>query len=263
MTRPRLDPAFLGAPLAHRALHDRAARRPENSLAAIHAAVQAGYGIEIDLQQSADGVAMVFHDDDTGRLTGHAGPVRAQTVAELKSRGLLDSDAPMPTLGEVLDVVAGRAPLLIELKDQTGCFGATDGALEMATASALTGYHGPVALMSFNPFAVGRLAELAPQIPRGLTTYGFPAHDMPRPLSAAEESHRQWLANIEGYDDMGASFISHHWRELDNTRVHDLRERGADVLCWTVRSREEERIARQVAQNVTFEGYAAVHADPE
>ena len=83
---------FLRLPIAHRALHDRAAGRPENSRAAIRAAVAAGYGIEIDLQPSADGVAMVFHDDTLQRLTGREGPVSALTAAELQATRLRDAE---------------------------------------------------------------------------------------------------------------------------------------------------------------------------
>ena len=118
-----LPPAFLRLPIAHRALHDRAQGRPENSRAAIRAAIAAGYGIEIDLQASADGVAMVFHDDDLGRLTGATGPVRARTAAELGAIRLTDAEDGIPTLAEVLEIVAGRVPLLIEIKDQSGEMG--------------------------------------------------------------------------------------------------------------------------------------------
>jgi glycerophosphoryl diester phosphodiesterase len=81
--RPALPPDFLRLPLAHRALHDRAARRPENSPAAIRAAVAAGYGIEIDLQLSRDGIAMVFHDETLDRLTDQTGLVADRDAADL------------------------------------------------------------------------------------------------------------------------------------------------------------------------------------
>lgn len=257
MMRPRLDPAFLSAPIAHRCLHDPTQRRPENSMAAAQAAVEAGLGIELDLQLSADGEAMVFHDYETQRLTGQAGRTNQRTAQELKALGLLDSDAPMPTLNELLALVQGRVPLLIELKDQSGMFGPSDGRLEAATAQALEGYSGPTAVMSFNPFMVGHLAKLAPQIARGLTTYEFPAHELGVRLTTEQEKHRQWLASIAAYDEVGASFISHHWRDLGAPRVAELKGQGADVLCWTVRSVEDEQIARRVAQNITFEGYRA------
>ena len=112
-----LDAAFLRLPLAHRALHNRAERRPENSPAAIRAAVAAGYGIEIDVQGTADGQAVVFHDEWMERLTEATGFVKDYTAAELGRIALRDCDDCIPTLPQVLTMVAGRVPLLIELKD--------------------------------------------------------------------------------------------------------------------------------------------------
>lgn len=257
--RPLLPEAFLRLPLAHRALHDRAARRPENSLAAVRAAVDAGYGIEIDLQPSAEGVAMVFHDETLERLTHATGAVAARTAGELAAILLRDSDEGIPTLTKVLEVVAGRVPLLIELKDQTGVMGPSDGRLERATAAALAGYGGPVAVMSFNPSMMAWMRDLAPGVPRGLTTYDFPAEDFP-PDRADLAPHRASLAEIADFDAVGASFVSHYWRDLQRPRVAELRAQGWPVLCWTIRSAEDEALARQVAQNVTFEGYRAAPA---
>jgi glycerophosphoryl diester phosphodiesterase len=257
--RPSLDPTFLSVPLAHRALHDLTAHRPENSLPAVRAAIEHGYGIEIDLQPSADGVAMVFHDDDLDRLTFDTGPVKARSVAELQRIRVRDSREPIPTLRQVLAEVAGQVPLLIELKDQSGRMGPTDGALERATAQALADYDGPVAVMSFNPASVAWMAQLAPGVARGLTTYAFPASDFPADAGPDAEARRAALAGIADYDRVGASFLSHDWRDLSRPRVGALKARGAAVLCWTIRSPEDEAIARRVAQNITFERYFAAH----
>lgn len=255
--RRALPGVFLRAPIAHRALHDTAARRPENSLSAIGAAVAAGYGIEIDLQLSADGEAMVFHDDTLERLTDQQGRTDARPAAALGALPLTGgSGEGMPTLAQALAAVAGRVALLIELKDQSGRMGPTDGRLEAATARALQGYEGPVAVMSFNPEMVARMAELAPDLPRGLTSYAFPRADFPQAAdNPALEAHRARLAAIADYDRTGASFVSHHWRDLANPRLAELRAQGAPILCWTIRSAEEERQARRVADNITFEGY--------
>ena len=106
-----LPPVFLGAPIAHRALHDMGDGRPENSRAAIVAAMEHGYGIEIDLQLSADGQAMVFHDYDLKRLTGQKGPVRTRQAAALAAITLTGGDEGIPTLAEVLALVRGRVPV--------------------------------------------------------------------------------------------------------------------------------------------------------
>ena len=236
---------------SHRALHGPG--RPENSLAAVRAAVAAGYGIEIDVQPSADAVAMVYHDDTLDRLTGAEGPVAARTAAELGAITLAGGDAGIPTLAEVLDAVAGRVALLIEIKDQDGAMGPGVGGLERAVARALEGYGGPVAVMSFNPHSVAAMAALAPEVPRGLTTYGWDDAE----AQALPEARRAELAAIADFERVGASFISHDRRDLGAPRVAKLKARGVPVLCWTVRTAEQESQAREIADNITFEGYAA------
>ena len=109
----RLDPSFLNQPLAHRALHDVARERPENSRAAIIAAMDAGYGIEIDVQLSQDGAAMVFHDYELKRLAKDSGPIQQRSSADLAQVILRGSDEGIPTLGEVLALVNGRVPMLV------------------------------------------------------------------------------------------------------------------------------------------------------
>jgi glycerophosphoryl diester phosphodiesterase len=253
ISRVPLPAVFLAQPLAHRALHDRAAGRPENSRAAVSAAVAAGYGIEIDVQLSADGQAMVFHDEELDRLTFEHGPLKARTAAELGRIGLRDAQDGIPTLPEVLALIGGRVPLLIEIKDQTLTMSETDGRLEAATAAALKAYAGPVAVMSFNPQSVARMAELAPQLPRGLTTSAYDPEDW-SPLPDATCTR---LRGIPDYDRTGASFVSHEAADLARPRLAELKAQGAAILCWTIRSPEAEEQARQVAQNITFEGYAA------
>ncbi len=250
---PPLPPAFLGPPIAHRALHDPDAGRPENSLSAIRAAIGAGYGIEIDLQLSADGRAMVFHDYHLGRLTAERGPLRQRSAADLGAIALSGSGFgdTIPTLEQVLEEVAGKAALLIEIKDQDGALGPETGTLEAATARALATYRGPVAVMSFNPHAVAAFAGEAPGIAIGLTTGRF----APESWQVVPRARLAELAAIPDFDRVGASFISHRAQALDMAPVRALKARGVPVLCWTIRSPEEAGTARRVADNITFEGY--------
>ena len=253
MTPPALPSAFLDRPIAHRALHDVANGRPENSRAAIEAAIAQGYGIEIDLQLTADNQPMVFHDYGLKRLTAAEGPVRQRTAAELSAISLTGGDEGIPSFAEVLDLVAGRAPLLIELKDQDGAMGPRVGPLEQAAATALAGYGGPAAVMSFNPHSVAAFASHGTGLPLGLTTCAYLQEGWPL-LPAAT---RKYLRPIPDFDRVGASFISHDARDLTSPRVAELKASGVPVLCWTIRSAEDEIRARTVADNVTFEGYAA------
>jgi len=251
--RAPLPPEFLRLPITHRALHDRSTGRIENSPSAVQAAIDAGYGIEVDVQLSRDGVGMVFHDEELPRLVGRAGLVADHSAAELGQMTLTGGSDIIPTLAQVLQMVGGRVPLLIEIKDQTGAMAPSDGRLEAAVARDLAGYRGPVAVMSFNPHSVAHMARLAPQVPRGLTTSAYdPADWSPLPEATCDA-----LRDIPDYDRVDASFISHEAADLARPRVAELRAQGAAVLCWTIRAPDAEATARIHAQNITFEGYLA------
>ena len=247
---PALPEAFLRPGLiAHRGLHGPG--RPENTLAAFDAACDAGYGIELDVQPSADGVAMAFHDATLDRLTDATGPVDALTAEALGRTIVRGGDGTVPTLRAALERIAGRVPVLIEVKDRDGDMGPNVGALEAAVAQAVDGYAGPLATMSFNPHSVAALARLMPHRPRGLTTSAFEAGDWP----ALSEATRMRLAAIPDLDRIGAAFVSHQADALGMDRVRAIRAAGLPVLCWTIRSSGQARQARRYADAVTFEGY--------
>lgn len=243
-----LPTAFLTRPIAHRGLHGPGI--PENSLAAAQAAVDAGYAIELDIQP-AGAEAVVFHDYDLRRLTGRDGFISALDQASLAGLRLLGGDQPVPTLRQFLDLVAGRVPLLIEIKDQDMRLGPQIGDLHRRVAQEVQGYDGPVAVMSFNPHVVEAFHRISPDIPVGLTTCGFDPDDWP---GVAPDTLRR-MADIDDFDRSGACFISHDKADLANPRVDALKAQGVPILSWTIRSAEEEALARQVAQNITFEGY--------
>lgn len=246
-----LPEVFIRIPIAHRGLHSPGV--PENSLAAAQAAIDAGYGIEIDIQPTVDGVPMVFHDYDLSRLAGDQAYIVDITPEDLAGFTLLNTDHKIPSFAELLRLVAGQVPLLVEIKDQDGRLGDQIGELHRRVAEALQGYDGPVAVMSFNPHTVAAFHEIAPDIPCGLTTCAFPEDDWPMIDPATRES----LAAITDYDRSGACFISHDKGDLGNPRVDALKSQGVPILCWTVRSPEQEAEARRIADNITFEGYPA------
>ncbi|MEO0487850.1 MAG: glycerophosphodiester phosphodiesterase family protein [Pseudomonadota bacterium] len=245
-----LPAGFFDRPFAHRALHGPG--RPENSREAILAAVEAGFGIEVDVQRTADGQAVVFHDYGLKRLTGTDGTVQTTDADALARIPLLGGPTGAPPLDEVLTLVAGRVPLVIEIKDQDGAMGPNVGALEAEVAQAIAGYTGPLAVMSFNPHSVARMAELAPDVPRGIVTCAFTLKSWP----VVPTPRRLELAGIPDFDRVGACFISHDHRSLGSSKaVARLKAQGVPVLCWTIRSEDEARAARQVADQITFEGY--------
>lgn len=246
-----LPAALLRQPIAHRALHDVTDGRPENSLAAIRAAIAAGYAIEIDVQLSADWQAMVFHDYDLNRLTGQPGPIQMRTAKELSGFPLLGGEESIPTLPQVLDLIAGQVPLAIEIKDQDGAMGPKVGPLERAVANALSGYVGDVAVMSFNPHTVAAFAKAAPDVPRGLVARHFDESNSP----TLPHATRLRLRDAPDFDAVGAQFLSYDADYLTNAAVMALKARGVPVICWTVRSAKAETDALKFADNITFEGY--------
>ncbi len=242
--------AIWSRPFAHRGLHD--AGRPENGLTAFAAAIGHGFGIECDLQPARDGTVMVFHDEDLERMTGHRAAIRDLTAPELSRLRLKRGTDPIPTLQQLLDLTAGRVPLLIEIKDQSGDLSPEEDGFAETVVAGLRGYDGPVALMSFNPGLAAAARRLRPDLPVGLVTCGFPRLEWPE-VPAARRAH---LRRIADFDAVGAGFISHDRRDLGNPAVQALKARGVTVASWTIRSALQAAAAEaQGADILTFEGW--------
>lgn len=247
----RLDPRFLTIPLAHRGLHDRKAGIVENSASAIQAAINAGYGIEIDVQPSRSQTPMVFHDARLDRLTDLTGPVRDRTTPALEATRYCDGPDRISTLDDILARISGSVPLLIEIKDQDGGLGPNMGDLPGEVARALTNYAGPVAVMSFNPHAMQAFATHAPDIARGLVTEHFDAADWPD----VPAERRAELNDIPDAARLSLDFISHNHKHLTVPPVARLKAAGLPIFCWTIRNRKDEAKARLIADNITFEAF--------
>ncbi|GJD48914.1 hypothetical protein OPKNFCMD_1640 [Methylobacterium crusticola] len=246
----RLSPDWLTArPIAHRGLHDRASGVPENTVAAAQAAIAGGYAIECDVQLSRDGDAVVFHDEGLGRLAGVPDLVRSRTAADLATLTVAGSDQRIPTLTEFLRVVAGRTPLVVEVKTRH------DGDLALArrTAEIVAGYDGPLALKSFDPAIVGALAELAPGIPRGMVAES--RHDDPG-YAALGGPARHALAHLLHLAESRPDFLSWRVDDLPNAATHLGRLLGRmPVMAWTVRTPAQVRLAGAHADQMVFEGF--------
>ena len=221
-TDPRPSPArtewLRGVTYAHRGLHG--AGRVENSLGAFAGAVTAGLGIECDVQRSADGRAVVFHDWDLDRLTGDSGPVAARTVAELTRVELRGAAETIPTLRDLLDLVARRVPLLIELKSRREH---PISPLCRAVLRDLEGYPGPHAVMSFDPRVGHWFAGHSSETVRGLVISEANA----RTFSA---SIKRRLALWRARPD----FLAYDVRDLPSRFAAAQRARGLPLLTWTV-----------------------------
>ena len=232
-------------PIAHRGLHDASAGVIENTPSAFRAAIAAGYGIECDLQISADGEAMVHHDDALGRLTDGAGRLDMMTAEALRRVAFKSTADRMLTLGELCDLVAGHTTLVIELK---GRF-AGDTRLAARTAAVLAGYGGPIAAMSFDPGLVAALRNLAPALALGLVGMRRDAGaPVPAQMSALRYLRQALAAQLQ--------FLA--YRVADLTSGPPLLARHVlrwPVLTWTVRSPEDRARAAAYADQMIFEGF--------
>jgi glycerophosphoryl diester phosphodiesterase len=227
--------ALIARPFAHRGLHGAAA--PENSRAAFEAAIEVRHGIELDVQASGDKQAMVFHDEELGRLAEDEGYLRGRSAAELGRIRLRDCAETIPTLPQILALIAGRAPLLIEVKAP----GREVGALALAVADALDDYAGPVAVMSFNPQVGHWFARHAPQRLRGLVV---------------TERGRKWrggLARRLALWRSKADFLAYDIRDLPSRFAEAQRRRGLPILTWTVRSLKDRAKAAQHSDQIIYE----------
>lgn len=232
------DLAFLTRrPIAHRGLHDMNKSRWENTLSSFEAAARAGYAIECDVHLTADGAPVVFHDSDLKRLTGRDGHVRDRTAVEMRSYAIGGTADRAPTLDDALDLVAGRVPLVVELKGDHG----RDDGLVAAVGERLRRYKGEAAIMSFDHWLIRKFRANAPGIPGGLTALGKKPADM--------EAHFSMLAH-------DIDFVSYAWDHLPNPFVTLFRERlGRPVITWTVRTPEAVAATLAHADQMTFEGF--------
>jgi glycerophosphoryl diester phosphodiesterase len=228
-------------PIAHRGLHDLDAGRPENSLAAFERACRAGFPIELDVRLTADGQAAVFHDRDLRRLTGEAGRVAAVPAARLTRLRLLGTGERVPLLQDALRLVAGRVPVLVEVKNE-----GRPGRLEARVLHVLAGYDGPVAVQSFNPLSLRFFRSAAPRYPRG---------QLGGRLAGLDPARRLLVRYLLGADLGRPGFVGYQWQALPALPVTVCRRLGLPVLAWTVCSEADRSHAMGLADNVIFEGF--------
>ena len=251
----QLPKIFLETPIAHRGFHNMQnsfpmGEGPENSREAVLAAITLGFAIEVDVHMSADYVPFVFHDYFLDRLSNTTGALRkknSKTISKIK----LANNESIPSLDEILSLVAGRSPLLIEIKDQDGFMGTNVGALESVLAEKLKNYKGFVAVMSFNPNSIFEFGKLLPRIPRGLVTDSF---DQKHWKFLSKEKLRE-LASISSANKLRISFISHNYDKLNKDLLFLHNRLGRSVLTWTITNKTLAKKALRHADNITFEGF--------
>lgn len=236
-------------PIAHRGLHDRAAGRIENAPASALAAVAQNFAIECDVQLTADGEAVVFHDFTLDRLTEASGPVGERGAAELGALPLAGSRDTIPTLAGFLALVAGRVPVICEIKSRF------DGDMRLADRAAAVAAEtaGPLAFKSFDPAVVAHLRGRGLQNPLGIVAEAD--YDDPDWAGLSPALKRD-LAAMLHFADTRPDFLSYRVGDLPHAVPHLCRVAvGLPVMTWTVRTPEQRQRAANWADQMVFEGF--------
>src|SRR5262245_25997426 len=235
-------PAWLTArPVAHRGLHDISRGIVENMPAAMQAAIAGNFAIECDIQLTADGEAMVHHDDELGRLNEGTGALLTKTTAELKAARFKNTAERMMTLTDLCDLVAGRVPLVIEVKSHFD----GDRKLVKRMAEVLSSYKGPAVGMSFDPDQVVALHELIPSRARGIVAeHTYTAEDWPE----ASPAQRREMTHLRHFFRSQPDFVAYWVNELPSVAPWLARNLfRCPLLAWTVRTAEQRSQAARYA----------------
>jgi len=237
-------------PIAHRGLHDRARGIVENMPGAISAAVAGNFGIEVDIQLSADGEAMVHHDDGLGRLNDGQAALATLTAAELKRVPFKDTRERMMSVGDLCDLVDGRVPLLIEVKSHFD----GDRKLVARLAQVLAAYRGPAAAMSFDPDQVLALRQAVPQLTRGITAQR--RYDDDPYWAKLSPEKRDGMLHLRHAFATRPHFVAYWVQQLPAPAPWIARHLfGCPLLTWTVRTPAQRAVAARHADQMIFEGF--------
>ncbi len=243
-------PGWLTArPIAHRGLHDHARGVIENMPSAIDAAVAGNFAIEVDLQPSADSEAMVHHDYALGRLTQGSGELLSLTAEQLKQVGFKHTSDRMMTLGDLCARVAGRVPLVLEVKSRF------DGSrtLVRRMAEVLASYTGPVAAMSFDPEQVVAIRDLMPGLPRGIVAE---RHYTEGEWKQLPPEKTRDMTGLRHAFRTQPHFVSYRVDDLPSPAPWIARNIfGCALITWTVRTPEQRARTLRYADQMTFEGF--------
>jgi glycerophosphoryl diester phosphodiesterase len=243
-------PAWLTArPVAHRGLHDAARGVIENMPAAAEAAIAGNFSIECDIQLTADGEAMVHHDDALGRLTEGSGALLEKTAAELRAIKFKATPERMMSLGDLCALVNGRVPLVIEVKSHFD----GDRKLVRRMAQVLASYSGPAVGMSFDPDQVLALRETMPDLPRGIIAQRNYDDNYWKKLTTEQ---RQSMLYLRHAFRTRPHFVAFWVNQLPAPAPWIARNIfGLPLLTWTVRTQEQRERAARYADQMIFEGF--------
>lgn len=227
--------------IAHRGYHDISKNIPENSIASYKRAIEYGYAIEIDLHLLKDGNIVSMHDDYLERMTGNSKKIVDCTYDEIKDLKLLETEEHIPLLKEILDLVNGRVPLLIEYKYDNKV-----GLLEEKSMELLKNYKGEYAIQSFNPKSVKWFKDNYKDIPRGQLASSFANEKMCF-------IKKLILKNVLLFSYNKPDFVSYAIKDLPNSRIEKLRKKGICIFGWTIRDKEAFDFAKKYCDSSVCE----------
>lgn len=234
---------------AHRGYHDGNVAVPENSLASFQAAIDAGYGIELDVQLSSDKIPMVFHDADLLRVCGVEGKIWDYTCQELQAMQLFGTEETIPTLAQALELIGGQVPILVEYK-----LDKVDTDVCAYSHELLKNYDGPYAVQSFHPFALFWYRQNAKDVPRGILAKNFirDKQEKGKDPSIVDFLTTNLMLNVVGYPD----FIAYDWQDADYFALKLCRLMGAPTSTWTLKDPAHYEQVQGQFDLYTFEGFA-------
>ena len=234
---------------AHRGYHDGNVAVPENSLASFQAAIDAGYGIELDVQLSSDKIPMVFHDADLQRVCGVEGKIWDYTCQELQAMQLFGTEETIPTLAQALELIGGQVPILVEYKMDK-----VDTDVCAYSHELLKNYDGPYAVQSFHPFALFWYRQNAKDVPRGILAKNFirDKREKGKDPSIVDFLTTNLMLNVVGYPD----FIAYDWQDADYFALKLCRLMGAPTSTWTLKDPAHYEQVQGQFDLYTFEGFA-------
>ena len=237
--------SLMGYYYAHRGLHDNSSDAPENSIPAFLKAVGSGYGIELDVQLTKDRIPVVFHDDTLKRVCGISGSVKDYTYTELSQFHLFDTEETIPKLSDVLALVDGQVPLIIEIK-----FPENPTTVCQYTEFVLRNYKGTYCIESFHPLAVKWFKDHRPELIRGqLSSNFFKSDDDPHP---SETLVHLLVTNFISKPD----FIAYDHRYKNNlSRLICRYVYKSLSISWTIRSQEDLDTCQDDFDLFIFEGF--------
>lgn len=234
---------YLEKYIAHRGLHDKS--KPENSMAAFKAAVENDYAIELDVHLSKDKEVMVFHDETLERLTGSNGKISQYTLGSLKTLKLANTKEQIPTLKEVLEMVDGQVPLIIEIKVNEH-----DGEIEAQVMKLLHSYKGDYTIQSFNPLTLKWVRKHYPMTILGLlVTRDF--SDTGLGVLKQKALENMTFIPVIRPDYIGLDIDTYSKMQLGIIKHFTFNR----IVFWTVRTREQMRTAKRLGANIIFENF--------